>query len=345
MRASDVAVVSRLSVGVQVGLVKLEAPIVVDNVLYAFENQLVGFAVGGMIVVVIFKGEVCALHDLAVDAVSDRHEFVAVRIVVAVVIGAVLVDGRIDRVPFGVLVEQLDGLRDDVVVLVVERLVCRASSNGVAIPPIVAVIGRIVFDAVHKVDVLDGVCLRDADHLTAKRIVPMVGVVIVSRRTADTAGIARVVLDIAVPIADDAVDVTEVVLRMTDLDDGVEHGIDRVHSDDDARNAHHIGRVPNVVAALKRRQSLDVAFAVEDDVVDLSAVEHPADEAAAVRSDAREHTDPSVGRELVLDRDHRAAFQSKRAVADIRGVCRTRLILEHHSGIAAYRSGRIYPCA
>ena len=155
-------------------------------------------------------------------------------------------------------------------------------------------IGRIIFDAVHKVDVLDGVCLRDAYHLTAKRIVPMVGVVIVSRRTADTAGIARVVLDIAVPIADDAVDVTEVVLRMTDLDDGVEHGIDRVHSDDDARNAHHIGRVPNVVAALKRRQSLDVAFAVEDDVVDLSAVEHPADEAAAVRSDARVHTDPSV---------------------------------------------------
>ena len=296
MRASDVAVVGRLSVGVQVGLVKLEAPVFVfvDDVIHAFENRLVGFAVGGMIVVVIFKGEVCALHDLAVDAVSDRHEFVAVRIVGAVAVGPVFVDGRIDRVPFGVLVEQLDGLRDDVVVLVMERLVCRASSNGVAIPPIVAVIGRIVFDAVHKVDVLDGVCLRDAYHLTAKRIVPMVGVVIVSRRTADTAGIARVVLDIAVPIADDAVDVTEVVLRMTDLDDGVEHGIDRVHSDDDARNAHHIGRVPNVVAALKRRQSLDVAFAVEDDVVDLSAVEHPADEAAAVRSDARVHTDPSV---------------------------------------------------
>ena len=173
----------------------------------------------------------------------------------------------------------------------------------------------------------------------------MVGVVIVSRRTADTAGIARVVLDIAVPIADDAVDVTEVVLRMTDLDDGVEHGIDRVHSDDDARNAHHIGRVPNVVATLERRQSLDIAFAVEDDVVDLSAVEHPADEAAAVRSDARVHTDPSVCRELVVDRDHRAAFQGERAVADIRGVCRTRFVLEHHSGIAAYRSDRIDPRA
>ena len=173
----------------------------------------------------------------------------------------------------------------------------------------------------------------------------MVGVVIVSRRTADTAGIARVVLDIAVPIADDAVDVTEVVLRMTDLDDGVEHGIDRVHSDDDARNAHHIGRVPNVVATLERRQSLDVAFAVEDDVVDLSAVEHPADETAAVRSDARVHTDPSVCRELVVDRDHRAAFQGERAVADIRGVCRTRFVLEHHSGIAAYRSDRIDPRA
>ena len=341
MRASDVAVVSRLSVGVQVGLVKLETPIVVDNVLYAFENRLVGFAVGGMIVVVIFKGEVCALHDLAVDAMSDRHEFVAVRIVVAVVIGAVLVDGRIDRVPFGVLVEQLDGLRDDVVVLVAERLVYRAISNGLAIPPIVAVIGRIIFDAVHKVDVLDGVRLRDADHLTAERIVPMVGVVIVSRRTADTAGIARVVLDVAVPIADDAVDVTEVVLRMTDLDNGAEHGIDRVHSDDDARNAHHIGRVPNIVAVHKRRQSLDVAFAVEDDVVDLSAVEHPADETAAVRDNPRVPTDPSVGRKLVLDRDHRAAFQSKRAVADIRGVCRTRFVLEHHSGIAAYRRNRI----
>ena len=324
---------SRSAVRTERRRIYLEAPGVVHRMLNASEYRTVRLRVGARIIIVILEREQFALHDLAVLAQSDGYEL-------GIYVFAARRDGSVDRVPFGMKLQQFQRLRDQIFVFTLEFGVGRSRGGSSTVIPVVAVICGIVLDAVHEVDVPQRVGFGHADHLTAYAVIVPVYVVI--DRTAvgkSTVGVHCGIFDVSVPVADDAVDVSVVVgspLRR----DRVEHIVRRIESRDDAADTEREFLVPvDTRRGVERRPSPYVAFSREDHVVYLAPAEHPSDQTAGIRYDRTSSSKPVERRELVGRGDDGFRLYIESTVAY---EPRISSVGEHHARISARRDDGVY---